>query len=117
MVRAYRATRPRLGYSIARPTGNIRVVRRISSAFKDIPGGQILGPTPDYSLRLLDFTLMHESESQRKASLKKLVEDAGLEPGESSLDSLPRVADLLREEGLLLEPEIVPGGADPGHHP
>lgn len=109
MVRAYRATRPRLGYSIARPTGNIRVIRRISAAFKDIPGGQILGPTSDYSLRLLDFTLKHESENQRKASLKKLVEGIGLEPGEASLESLPCVADLLREEGLLLEPEFVPG--------
>lgn len=106
IIRAYRATRSRLGYSIPRPTGNIRVIRRISAAFKDIPGGQILGPTPDYSLRLLDFSLMHETESQRKASLKKLVEEAGLLPGNTRLDTLPRVVDLLREEGLLLEPDI-----------
>jgi alpha-D-ribose 1-methylphosphonate 5-triphosphate synthase subunit PhnI len=44
MLRAYRATRARLGYSLPVSTERMRVVRRISSAFKDIPGGQILGP-------------------------------------------------------------------------
>ncbi len=33
------------------------VRRRISAAFKDLPGGQVLGPTFDYTHRLLDFTL------------------------------------------------------------
>ena len=38
------------------------IKRRISASFKDIPGGQILGPTFDYSHRLLDFSLMKEDE-------------------------------------------------------
>ena len=33
------------------------VERRISAIFKDLPGGQILGPTFDYTHRLLDFDL------------------------------------------------------------
>ena len=33
------------------------VERRISAIFKDLPGGQILGPTFDYTHRLLDFEL------------------------------------------------------------
>ena len=31
--------------------------RRISATFKDLPGGQVLGPTFDYTQRLLDFAL------------------------------------------------------------
>ncbi len=106
MVRAYRATRPRLGYSLPRLTGNMRVIRRISSAFKDIPGGQILGPTSDYSLRLLDFSLKCETEEKYKESLRKFAEEAGLTPEEGTLESLPRVMDMLREEGLLDEPDL-----------
>jgi alpha-D-ribose 1-methylphosphonate 5-triphosphate synthase subunit PhnI len=105
MVRAYRATRPRLGYSLARPTDNIRILRRISAAFKDIPGGQILGPTMDYSLRLLDFSLKHETAQGHREWLQKFVEDAGLNPPEDGrLDSLPRVIDLLRKEDLVEGP-------------
>ncbi len=106
MVRAYRATRPRLGYSLPRPTGNMRVIRRISSVFKDIPGGQILGPTSDYSLRLLDFSLKCETEEQHKALLQKFVEEAGLAPEDGTIESLPRVMDLFREEGLMAEPDL-----------
>jgi alpha-D-ribose 1-methylphosphonate 5-triphosphate synthase subunit PhnI len=36
----------------------MRPDRRISATFKDLPGGQILGPTYDYTQRLLDFTLL-----------------------------------------------------------
>ena len=36
------------------------VERRISATFKDLPGGQVLGPTFDYTHRLLDFALAGE---------------------------------------------------------
>jgi len=55
LVRAYRSTLPRTGYSENSDTRDMFVLRRISSAFKDIPGGQVLGPTIDYTQRLLDF--------------------------------------------------------------
>jgi alpha-D-ribose 1-methylphosphonate 5-triphosphate synthase subunit PhnI len=58
LLRAYRSTLPRLGYSLPARGDMMRVVRRISSAFKDIPGGQLLGQTLDYTQRLLDFSLL-----------------------------------------------------------
>src|ERR1044072_7316324 len=57
LVRAFRATLSRFGASEPVDTGALRVRRRISSTFKDIPGGQILGPTFDYTHRLLDTQL------------------------------------------------------------
>lgn len=53
LLRAYRTTQPRIGYAKTIEQADLFTVRRISAAFKDIPGGQILGPTLDYSHRLL----------------------------------------------------------------
>lgn len=55
MLRAYRSTLPRLGYGHPVRGDNMEVVRRISSAFRDIPGGQLLGRTRDYTQRLLNL--------------------------------------------------------------
>ena len=57
LVRAYRTTLPRFGSSLAVDTSAMRVLRRISATWKDLPGGQILGATFDYTHRLLDRTL------------------------------------------------------------
>lgn len=53
LLRAWRTTQPRL--TIAEPVLQDQLFThcRISAAFKDIPGGQILGPSLDYSHRLL----------------------------------------------------------------
>src|SRR3954463_16087463 len=58
LLRAYRSTLPRFGYSLAARGDQMRVVRRISSAFKDVPGGQLLRRPRDYTQRLLDFSLL-----------------------------------------------------------
>ncbi|TJZ84610.1 carbon-phosphorus lyase complex subunit PhnI [Paracoccus hibiscisoli] len=55
LIRAYRTTLPRLGSSVPVDTGAMAVDRRVSATFKDLPGGQVLGPTFDYTHRLLDF--------------------------------------------------------------
>ena len=55
LLRAYRTTLPRLGVSLPLDTDAMVVGRRVSAIFKDLPGGQILGPTFDYTHRLLDF--------------------------------------------------------------
>lgn len=60
LIRAYRTTLPRLGASRPVDTGAMACTRRISATFKDAPGGQVLGPTFDYTHRLLDFKLMAE---------------------------------------------------------
>ncbi|WP_120634381.1 carbon-phosphorus lyase complex subunit PhnI [Ruegeria sp. EL01] len=57
LIRAYRTTLPRFGYSEPVETGEMACDRRISATFKDAPGGQVLGPTFDYTHRLLDFKL------------------------------------------------------------
>src|SRR2546429_8695041 len=54
LVRAFRTTAQRFGASEPIDTAEMDMVRRISATFKDLPGGQVLGPTFDYTHRLLD---------------------------------------------------------------
>lgn len=61
LIRAYRTTLPRFGGTRPIETGQMLCHRRISATFKDIPGGQILGPTFDYTHRLLDFQLIDKN--------------------------------------------------------
>ncbi|MEM9797104.1 MAG: carbon-phosphorus lyase complex subunit PhnI [Pseudomonadota bacterium] len=53
LLRAWRTTQPRLGVAEPVAPEAIRTHRRISAAFKDVPGGQTLGPTLDYAHRVL----------------------------------------------------------------
>ena len=92
LLRAYRTTLPRFGNSLPIDTSTMVVERRISATFKDIPGGQVLGPTFDYTHRLLDFSLAAASE--RPPAPTGEVDD---------MQALPRVGDIL-ERGGLLEP-------------
>lgn len=101
MVRAYRTTQPRIGYSQPADTRRMKVIRRISAAFKEIPGGQVLGPTPDYTLRLLDFSLVGETFAQRRDALADLLQE--LPDSEPVPDNLPKVIEILRRENLLVE--------------
>lgn len=101
IVRAYRTTQPRIGYSIATSTAGMRVVRRISAAFKEIPGGQILGPTDDYSLRLVNFDLFEDSYAKHRIAVSELLHEAAF--NEPLPDTFPKLVDLLRKEGLLDE--------------
>ncbi|MTH98182.1 carbon-phosphorus lyase complex subunit PhnI [Roseibium sp. RKSG952] len=97
LMRAYRTTVPRFGYSEPVETGAMLVERRISATFKDLPGGQVLGPTFDYSHRLLDFALAAEDEG--------IPEDVAA--GRVRDEAMPRVTDLLGDEGLI-EPDPEP---------
>lgn len=53
LLRAWRTTQPRLCVAAPVEQGGLFTHRRISAAFKDIPGGQVLGPTLDYAHRIL----------------------------------------------------------------
>lgn len=106
LLRAYRTTLPRLSDSEPLDTGRMRLERRISSAFKDLPGGQLLGPSFDYTQRLLDFGLMRESSSSSEAQASHSA--ARAEPLQA-----PRVTDLLSREGLLEAAEPEAPGAPP----
>jgi alpha-D-ribose 1-methylphosphonate 5-triphosphate synthase subunit PhnI len=57
LVRAYRTTLPRFGFAEPLDTAAMTLRRRVSATFKDLPGGQVLGPTFDYTHRLIDFDL------------------------------------------------------------
>jgi alpha-D-ribose 1-methylphosphonate 5-triphosphate synthase subunit PhnI len=89
LVRAFRATLPRVGATEPVDTGHMQVRRRISSTFKDIPGGQILGPTFDYTHRLLDPQLAEGFSPEAPAT------------GEASTAAMPRVTDILGRDGLI----------------
>lgn len=105
-LRAWRSTRPRLSATPPLDTSRMRLIRRISSAFKDIPGGQMLGPTPDYALRLLRLELMDESPDAFRAVARAWLDSR---PEALLPDTFPKVLDALRAEGLL--PPVTPGRA------
>ncbi len=98
LLRAYRATLPRLGSTQPLDTSKMVLDRRISATFKDLPGGQVLGPTYDYTQRLLDFSLLATSEpTNPNPSDDDHNNRAQLEDEHFS----PRVIDLLNREGLI----------------
>ena len=100
LLRAYRTTLPRFAHSLPVDTSSMRAERRISAIFKDLPGGQILGPTYDYTHRLLDFAL---------AAGGAVPSAPNVEPDGAAL---PRVPDILGRQGLL-EPDFA-SDATPG---
>jgi len=94
LIRAYRTTLPRLGASEPVETAKMACDRRISATFKDAPGGQVLGPTFDYTHRLLDFKLAAEGETPQAPE----AEPAG--------GPTPHITGFLNREGVIQsEPE------------
>lgn len=91
LIRAYRTTLPRFGASIPADTASMKCDRRISATFKDLPGGQVLGPTFDYTHRLLDFQLAAEGEVPSAPTRDAI-------PG-----PVPHVTEFLNREGLIEE--------------
>lgn len=89
LLRAYRTTLPRFLSSRPVETNQMAIRRRISAAYKDLPGGQVLGPTYDYTHRLLDFTLLANGER------------ATTPPTDETVEDCPRVLDFLNDEGLI----------------
>jgi alpha-D-ribose 1-methylphosphonate 5-triphosphate synthase subunit PhnI len=100
LLRAYRTTLPRFGASLPIDSGAMRIRRRISATYKDLPGGQVLGPTFDYTHRLLDFALAAGGQPP----------PAPTAPADTAAE-LPRVTGILAQEGLMA-PEA-PGEAEP----
>ncbi|HEY0302490.1 MAG TPA: carbon-phosphorus lyase complex subunit PhnI [Rhizomicrobium sp.] len=114
LLRAYRTTLPRFGASAPIDTGAMDIRRRISATFKDLPGGQVLGPTFDYTHRLLDHTLAGEcdvapattapADETTFRSVAELLAGSGLIEGEA--EDTGEVGDLTRE------PLSFPAGRD-----
>ena len=100
LVRASRTTLPRFGYSQPIDTARMEIQRRISATYKDLPGGQILGPTFDYTHRLLEGE-MGDLEPAKEVE----VNDEDL--------NVPHVLDLLSDEGLMEPPSDISDKNEP----
>jgi alpha-D-ribose 1-methylphosphonate 5-triphosphate synthase subunit PhnI len=100
LLRAYRTTLPRFAYSEPVDTDRMRVGRRVSAIFKDLPGGQLLGPTFDYTQRLLEFGALATGSLEGAASALEVAADA-----------VPNALTQLARDGLV-EP-CVPSEGDP----
>ena len=101
LLRAYRTTLPRFGFSEPVDTAAMLLYRRISATFKDIPGGQMLGPTFDYTHRLMDFALAAEADGRPEAA-RHSVDDPSA--------PVPSIVSVLEREGLVPPPPPDPGG-------
>ena len=69
------------------------VVRRVSATFKDAPGGQILGPTFDYTHRLLDFRLAADGDLP--------VAPMAPVPPMGAAAAVPHITGFLNRDGLI----------------
>lgn len=94
LIRAYRTTLPRFGSSLPVETKRMHMIRRISATFKDAPGGQILGPTFDYTHRLLDFKLMADGEAPEALR------------SEAPSGFAPHILQLLDDDGLMEQLDV-----------
>ena len=99
LVRAYRTTLPRFGHSRPVETAGMHLRRRVSAIFKDMPGGQLLGPTTDYTHRLLDPALPEAPPVPPEAP--------------AGTATLPPVFGILDQESLV-EPDPPPEAPAPG---
>jgi alpha-D-ribose 1-methylphosphonate 5-triphosphate synthase subunit PhnI len=103
LLRAYRTTLPRFAASRPVETAAMLIRRRISAIYKDLPGGQVLGPTYDYTHRLLDFALAAGGVAPAPKGTAAPAANAA---------PMPRVMDLLDREGLMGAEQ--PSDAAPG---
>jgi len=90
LLRAYRTTLPRFGYAEPVDTAAMEIRRRISATFKDLPGGQVLGPTFDYTHRLLEPGAGSPGAAAEPRTSTPVNEDA-----------VPHVSSLLGQQGLI----------------
>ncbi len=103
LVRAFRTTLKRFGTSRPVDTTEMTAFRRVSGIYKDIPGGQILGPTYDYTHRLIEIDPAHgKSVGTARKNLDQ--------PISPLPEKLPRVMDILKKQGLISEtlPSLYP---------
>lgn len=107
LLRAYRTTLPRFGYSQPIDTAQMKIERRVSATYKDLPGGQLLGPTFDYTHRLLDPSLLtdgaveepvlREAETGRVMRVSEILAHEGLIEGDGEMPEDHEIGDLTRE--------------------
>jgi alpha-D-ribose 1-methylphosphonate 5-triphosphate synthase subunit PhnI len=90
----------------------MQVARRISATFKDVPGGQLLGATYDYTQRLLDFALLAEGDGD--AGTDAAATTYSSQTAQPEAEAMPRVVALLDKEGLIEQERPTPNAPEPG---
>jgi len=105
LLRAHRSTLPRTYYTRVVETDRMAVERRISASFKDIPGGQVLGASHDYTHRLIDFDLIGETKIEMQKWMEKFLQEEIEVTTKPDLRALPKVVDYLRQEKLFSQIE------------
>lgn len=117
LLRAYRSTLPRVGYSFPLRSEEMAVQRRVSPAFQDVPGGQVLGRTRDYTLRLLDFSLADTDTTRNgaKAHPPSISANGYDDEAGAALErpEFPIILDYLRNDGHVAPPPERPIEEDP----
>ncbi|WP_172297195.1 carbon-phosphorus lyase complex subunit PhnI [Pseudoruegeria sp. HB172150] len=99
LLRAWRTTQPRLQIAEVVEPDQGFTHRRISAAFKDIPGGQILGPTLDYAHRLLATDVLQGDTFS----------PAPVEPARKPAPARhPSLAEWQKEQGLIADKPLQP---------
>ncbi|MDF2618323.1 MAG: phosphonate metabolism [Xanthobacteraceae bacterium] len=111
LIRAFRTTLPRFGNAQPLDTSRMLVRRRVSATFKDLPGGQLLGPTFDYTHRLLD-TALGGGENGDISGDSPVASGGDIGDIPAAPVAMPRVTDLLGQEGLI-EASPADDGAEP----
>jgi alpha-D-ribose 1-methylphosphonate 5-triphosphate synthase subunit PhnI len=102
LLRGYRSTLPRRASARA-ASADLAPERRISSAFRTVPGGQVLGASNDYGLRLLDLSLADRPDAPAaEPAAESPAAPATAEPAAEGKP--PKVVDYLRAEGLVAQP-------------
>lgn len=112
LLRAYRSTLSRIMPTLPTSGEAMRCMRRISASFKDIPGGQMLGPSQDYQIRLLNNLIASETAASVTAVLAAYAQlvDAGMS-ADGAIGHFPKVADYMRQQQL-----VAPLPAEPDTH-
>lgn len=105
LLRAFRSTLPRKHYTRIVESETMDIERRISASFKDIPGGQILGASYDYTHRLIDFQLRKEEKDliQVEKWINEFINDIDNSETIDGMLRVPKVIDYLRREGVMME--------------
>jgi|TARA_R110002050_G_scaffold26944_3_gene70699 alpha-D-ribose 1-methylphosphonate 5-triphosphate synthase subunit PhnI len=78
-LRAHRSSCQRIGIAKTIDTNEMHIQRRISSAFKDIQGGQILGASNDYEVKLI-LNNIHQSKKWEHFNEEDNIIKSALEP-------------------------------------
>ncbi len=102
ILRSFRQSLTRRYQTEMLDTENMRLERRISSAFREIPGGQILGPTRDYTQRLIEEDIAWETQASTEAKREELEKSLKTDMDAEQLDqTYPRISDVLKEQDLV----------------